>query len=183
MRISGLLLMALAAAAPASARQAPATPRDSALHVLNRLAFGTTPGLVDRVAAEGVMRWIDRQLAVSAADDPTLRGALARFDLLTTSREDLVRSYIAIQQARRMERRSASEDSADAMRSPEERQRRASPEGRELRRLVMQMPQLVMVRAVESDHQLAEVMADFWSNHFNIFIGKNLDRVLLPSYI
>jgi len=26
-------------------------------------------------------------------------------------------------------------------------------------------------------------MADFWSNHFNIFMGKNIARVYLPSYI
>ena len=37
--------------------QAPAlTPRDSALHALNRLAYGPRPGEVDRVAADGVMR-------------------------------------------------------------------------------------------------------------------------------
>jgi uncharacterized protein (DUF1800 family) len=39
------------------------------------------------------------------------------------------------------------------------------------------------VRGAESDRQLAEVMADFWTNHFNIFVGKNLDRVYLPDYI
>src|SRR5438034_4915911 len=38
------------------------TPQDSALHALNRLAYGPRPGDVPRVAAEGVMRWIDRQL-------------------------------------------------------------------------------------------------------------------------
>src|SRR5256886_3900106 len=39
------------------------TPRDSAFHALNRLAYGPRPGEVERVAQEGVMRWIDRQLA------------------------------------------------------------------------------------------------------------------------
>src|SRR2546422_3533068 len=32
-------------------------------HALNRLAYGPRPGEVARVAREGVMRWIDRQLA------------------------------------------------------------------------------------------------------------------------
>src|SRR2546429_4388550 len=53
--------------------QAPAlTPRDSALHALNRLAYGPRPGEVDRVAADGVMRWVDRQLSPRKIDDGPL---------------------------------------------------------------------------------------------------------------
>jgi hypothetical protein len=74
----------VAAAPPASL-----TPQDSALHALNRLAYGPRPGEVARVAAAGVMRWIDRQLAPDRIDD----GALARreraFSLLTYDRRDL----------------------------------------------------------------------------------------------
>ncbi|HEX7024835.1 MAG TPA: DUF1800 family protein, partial [Gemmatimonadales bacterium] len=177
-------IVAFLAGAPLAAQTAPPrTPGDSARHVLDRLAFGATPGLADRMAREGVMRWIDRQLAVTAADDPGLSGVLARFDLLRTRPEELLRSYLEVQRQRRMERRDAATDSMDAMMTPEERLRRAPPEARELRRLLTQAPQLVVVRAVQSDHQLAEVMADFWSSHFNVFEGKNLDRVYLPSYI
>src|SRR6266702_926455 len=63
-RTLAYLCGALAAVAPAGATsQAPGlTPHDSALHVLSRLAYGPRPGEVDRVAADGVMRWIDRQL-------------------------------------------------------------------------------------------------------------------------
>lgn len=178
-----LPLAALLAAAPLAAQPAVSTSRDSALHVLNRLAYGATPGLVDRIAQEGVLRWIDRQLAVSATDDPGLGGELARFDLLTTSPEELVRSYFEVQRERRADRREAAPDSAMNRMSPEERQRMMPPEARALRGKIGQAPQLVVVRAVSSEHQLAEVMADFWSNHFNIFIGKNVARVYLPSYI
>src|SRR2546429_7466317 len=53
--------------------QAPAlTPRDSALHALNRLAYGPRPGEVDRAAADGVMRWVDRQLSPRKIDDGPL---------------------------------------------------------------------------------------------------------------
>src|SRR2546427_8394111 len=45
------------------------TPQDSALHALNRLAYGPRPGDVPRVAAEGVMRWIDHQLSPDGIDD------------------------------------------------------------------------------------------------------------------
>lgn len=174
---------ALLSAAPLTAQQSLTTPRDSALHALNRLAYGATPGLADRIAREGVLRWVDRQLAVTQVDDPGLKGVLARFDLLSTGSDRLLRTYLEAQRDRRTDRRAAAADSAMAAMSPEERERRMSPEARELRGLLSQAPQLVVVRAVSSEHQLAEVMADFWSNHFNIFMGKNIARVYLPSYI
>jgi uncharacterized protein (DUF1800 family) len=180
---SCLLLAAALSAAPVAAQPPVSTARDSAIHVLNRLAFGAAPGLVDRIAGEGVLRWIDRQLAVPTTEDPGLRGVLAQFDLLRTPESELVRSYFEAQRERRADRRAAPSDSAMNAMSPDERERRMPPEARELRGLIMQAPQLVMVRAVSSEHQLAEVMADFWSNHFNIFIGKNVTRVYLPSYI
>jgi uncharacterized protein (DUF1800 family) len=39
-----------------------------------------------------------------------------------------------------------------------------------------------LLRATYSERQLDEVMSDFWFNHFNIFIGKDADRFLVPSY-
>jgi uncharacterized protein (DUF1800 family) len=40
-----------------------------------------------------------------------------------------------------------------------------------------------LARAVASERQLQEVMADFWLNHFSIFIGKNQRmRYAIPSY-
>ncbi|HEV2883698.1 MAG TPA: DUF1800 domain-containing protein [Pyrinomonadaceae bacterium] len=39
-----------------------------------------------------------------------------------------------------------------------------------------------ILRAVYSERQLQEVMVDFWTNHFNVFVGKGADRWLLPSY-
>jgi uncharacterized protein (DUF1800 family) len=39
-----------------------------------------------------------------------------------------------------------------------------------------------ILRAVYSERQLQEVMVDFWTNHFNVFAGKGVDRWLLPAY-
>jgi uncharacterized protein (DUF1800 family) len=39
-----------------------------------------------------------------------------------------------------------------------------------------------LYRAIYSNHQLEEVLVDFWMNHFNVFNGKGPDRVLLTSY-
>src|SRR3989441_11822 len=92
------LVTALLLAASVGAGQQPPvlTPRDSAFHALNRLAYGPRPGEVARVAREGVMRWIDRQLAPDqiadgdrAAREHVIRPhALGRFeDLLIATAE------------------------------------------------------------------------------------------------
>jgi uncharacterized protein (DUF1800 family) len=39
-----------------------------------------------------------------------------------------------------------------------------------------------LYRAIYSNHQLEEVLVDFWMNHFNVFNGKGPDRVLLTSF-
>jgi uncharacterized protein (DUF1800 family) len=39
-----------------------------------------------------------------------------------------------------------------------------------------------LLRAIYSQRQLEEVMTDFWLNHFNVFVGKGLDRIMLTSY-
>ena len=39
-----------------------------------------------------------------------------------------------------------------------------------------------LLRAVYSNRQLEEVLADFWYNHFNVFIEKGADRYLVTAY-
>ncbi|MGH9940738.1 MAG: DUF1800 domain-containing protein [Pyrinomonadaceae bacterium] len=39
-----------------------------------------------------------------------------------------------------------------------------------------------IMRAVYSERQLQEALVDFWTNHFNVFNGKGVDRWLLVSY-
>ena len=42
----------------------------------------------------------------------------------------------------------------------------------------MQLSQAALIRAVYSRRQLYEMMVDFWSNHFNIYISSGVDRYL-----
>ncbi|HTS51337.1 MAG TPA: DUF1800 domain-containing protein, partial [Bryobacteraceae bacterium] len=39
-----------------------------------------------------------------------------------------------------------------------------------------------LLRAIESKRQLAEVLDDFWFNHFNVFYDKGSDRFSIPEY-
>ena len=169
-----LVLAASAGGGPrAAGRQQPLlTARDSALHALDRLGYGPRPGDLDRVARMGVMRWIDQQLDPGAIDDRVLLARERQADILRYDRDDLSRIFVAAMQERR-ERQQRMDTSEDR---PGARERTA-------RRLAGQFQDLVVVRAVLSERQLDEVMADFWANHFNVFLGKAADRFLLPDYI
>ncbi|MGC1653775.1 MAG: DUF1800 domain-containing protein [Candidatus Sulfotelmatobacter sp.] len=45
-----------------------------------------------------------------------------------------------------------------------------------------ELAQAKILRAVYSQRQLEEVVTDFWCNHFNVFVGKGLDHLMLTSY-
>jgi len=159
-------------------RMSALTPHDSALHALNRLAYGPRPGDVDRVAAAGVARWIERQLDPDAIDDAALGQRERRFTILALDRGDLARVYFDAQRERR-ERNLAAGAAADNMSAPDA----PGPKEQTGRRLGGQFMDLTVTRAALSERQLYEVMVDFWTNHFNVFLGKGADRFLLPDYI
>jgi uncharacterized protein (DUF1800 family) len=39
-----------------------------------------------------------------------------------------------------------------------------------------------LLRAIYSNHQLEELLVDFWYNHFNVFLNKGGDRFLAPAF-
>ena len=45
-----------------------------------------------------------------------------------------------------------------------------------------ELVQAKLLRAIYSQRQFEEVMTDFWFNHFNVFVDKGLDRLMLTSY-
>src|SRR6266487_4681823 len=171
-----LFLIATACMLTMQAPSASLTARDSAFHALNRLAYGARPGEADSVARIGVMRWIERQLDAGHVPDPRLAAREREFKILDYDRADLAGRYRdAVRERQRMQREAAA--SGDSMRL------RGSAPMREFRELGGELQQLAIVRAALSERQLREVMVDFWTNHFNVFVGKGADRFLLPSYI
>lgn len=152
------------------------TPRDSAFHALNRLAYGARPGEADSVARFGVMRWIARQLDADHISDDHVAARERDFKILDYDRADLAGRYRdATRERQRLQRDAAATGDSTRMRD-------ARPM-KEFRELGGELQQLAIVRATLSERQLREVMVDFWTNHFNVFVGKGADRFLLPSYI
>lgn len=67
--------------------------RQRAVHVLNRLAFGPTPGDVERVTAMGVDKWIDLQLHPERIDDNTLTARLEPLRTLRMDTREIVENF------------------------------------------------------------------------------------------
>jgi uncharacterized protein (DUF1800 family) len=152
------------------------TPRDSAFHALNRLAYGARPGEADSIARVGVMKWIEQQLDADHVPDPRIAERERQFKILDYDRGDLATRYRDAQRERqRMQREAAATGDSTQMRNARPMQ--------EFRQLGGELQQLAIVRAAVSERQLREVMVDFWTNHFNVFVGKGADRFLVPSYI
>src|SRR5437867_5584895 len=165
-----VLVLVLAAQLPTM------TPRDSAFHALNRLAYGARPDEADSVARFGVMRWIERQLDPDHVSDDHLRDREREFKILDYNRADLAGRYRdATRERQRLQREAAASGDSTRMRNARPMQ--------EFRELGGELQQLAIVRAALSERQLREVIVDFWTNHFNVFVGKGADRFLLPSYI
>src|SRR5438552_15474400 len=175
--LAAALILACQSLSPTVRLSAQLSPHDSALLVLNRLAYGPRPGEVDRVAADGVMRWIDRQLSPGKIDDGRVAARGRRFKILDDAAGEVARVYVDAQRERREQKRAAATDSMT------EKPEQAGPLEQRGRRLGAEFQELAVIRAVLSERQLYEVMVDFWANHFNVFFAKGADRFLTPSYI
>ena len=160
-------------ALPATGGDSPATEKERAAHVLNRLAFGARPGEVERVARTGVDRWITEQLQPEKIVDTAVENRLRRYETLSKSNAELMKEvYQPLVTARRNAQKEGQQGNDPAMRELR----------RDAQRVIGELSAQRILRAAESERQLNEIMVDFWMNHFNVFAGKSIDRFLLTSY-
>jgi uncharacterized protein (DUF1800 family) len=170
--------------------------------VLNRLAFGPSPSDLADVHRMGVHNWIEMQLNPETIDDSAVQAKLANLNEITWTNQQLMTAYQddqARQKKRQQEAREAAlaaqgnaaststATSADvASRTPRNlaiaaADNQMSPDGNlpgTSYEAVGQLEAAKVLRAVESRRQLQEVLVDFWSNHFNLDVRKNLVRDL-----
>jgi uncharacterized protein (DUF1800 family) len=165
-RLAASSLALLATLSMSMASAAELTEEQRAVYVLNRLGYGPRPGELEKVVAMGVDRYIDLQLNPEKIRLPN--ELLDRLDTLTSQdmpAGDLVAEYQAANKA---------------VKNGDEEARNKRKETFKL--IAEQTAEARLARAINSPAQLEEVMVDFWFNHFNVYEGKGLDRVLVPSY-
>lgn len=150
LKLTGLIAAstALASCAPANRLLAPlANVTWPALSTadflaLNRLSFGPNAEERARFAQIGLMDWIEEQLAPESIDDRGCEFRLRNLGTLGMSASDLFDVSDQIF------------DNVDRLKVPKE------------------LRQATLLRQVYSRRQLFEVMAEFWSDHFNISTEK-----------
>jgi uncharacterized protein (DUF1800 family) len=64
-----------------------------AVHVLNRLAFGPTPGEIEHVTAMGLDKWIDQQLHPEKIGDSAMQVRLAPFRSVQMSTQQIIENF------------------------------------------------------------------------------------------
>ena len=168
------------------------TPEEAAAHLLSRFTFGARPGEAARVAETGLERWFEAALTAPAAD-AALDARLAALPAAGMTDAAIARTYpragrvLAEAVAAGVVGRpgAAGTDSAvlrEVYRSPafltfmEERGYR--PE----RELGVQLVAQKVLRVVEAEAQMREVMTDFWFNHFNVAAQDGAARTHLLAY-
>ena len=196
MRAAALTLIAILAIAfslPAVERQqssrlpwkeAGLSEREAAAHLLNRFAYGSRPGEVKAVVKMGLDRWLERQLAADLPDRE-LERRLDRLPALEMSASEIAQTYPRPGMIRAEASRAGviPEDTEDKKERRGAAMQWAEEQGyRSQRELAGQLMAQKLWRAVESENQLAEVMTDFWFNHFNVSMTDNQSRGHLLSY-
>lgn len=163
------------------------------LHVLNRVAYGPRPGDIERVRTMGLAAYIDQQLHPEKIADPAVDTALAAFPTLTMSEAELAEKYYRPaealkrdQQAKQAKAAVKEARAADDKGAAAEAKSQMSPEEQKLRQdtqaILQNLMQARIIRAVDSERQLNEVLVDFWFNHFNVYAQKGAVNEYLNSY-
>ena len=131
-------------------------------HAIDRLSFGARPGDRTQVEKNGVAKYIQTQLAAAGSTEPAeLRKRLKELPTLSLSPVKLFEPMLL-------------------PKNPSEAERKKSQEWK--RRVFQQALQAKWLRALDSSHQLQEVMTDFWFNHFNVDAEKHLTMVWVGNY-
>jgi len=167
-------------------KQAGLTERQAAAHLLSRFTFGAKPGQIDEVLNEGLESWFKQQLE-GGLPDPKVDTALAGFESLKMTNEEIVKTYPRPGEILRLAIRDGyiNKDSARADRKEYRDSLKAymdqhgmKPQAELLRQLAAQK----IIRSAYSTNQLHEVLADFWFNHFNVAASKGGIQQYLTSY-
>jgi uncharacterized protein (DUF1800 family) len=153
-----------------------------AKQALDRLTYGARPGEAIAVTREGLDRWLELQLTPENWPDHGADSVLANVAVFSMSIRTLVDS--SPQQdvfIRRRRRELGLADTAAYVLTGEDSTRFKAMSDLGNRR-VQEYLGAKLTRAVVSDHQLQEVMTDFWENHFSVWRNKMPTQFTLLEY-
>jgi uncharacterized protein (DUF1800 family) len=119
---------------------------------LDRLTFGPRPGDLVRLKRIGLNKWLDLQLHPEQLHENAT--LTAKLAPLESLRMTSYEAY----------------------------SRYPNPQMNYQKVIAAELTEGKLLRAIYSDLQLEELLADFWYNHFNVFLNKGADRYMVPTY-
>jgi uncharacterized protein (DUF1800 family) len=163
-----------------------------AAHLINRLGFGPRPGDLALIA-EDPSKWIAQQLKPSSLSMPaTLASRLNEGTFLNQHPMKVAQEFRTLIRSNQQVAANAASVAMNNEMLPGQalqtggaipsQSEPANPLGRFVTSMARPAMESRLLRALESPRQLEEVMVDFWFNHFNVFQGKNLLRVMMGHY-
>ncbi len=162
-----------------------------ATHLINRLGFGPRPGDLS-IIAEDPSKWIAQQLKPSALLMPAaLASRLNEGAFVNQHPVRMVQEFRSLLRSNQQVAANAASNvinnemllgAPQAGNAQPSQPEPANPLGRFVTSIARPAMESRLLRALESPRQLEEVMVDFWFNHFNVFQGKNLLRVMMGHY-
>src|ERR1700674_1092850 len=156
--------------------------QEAILHALNRLGFGPHPGEVEQIEKSGLENWIQAQLHPENTSDPVIDARLAEYPSLGLSAASLFDKYPPPDVAAKRLGMKVDEYQKHLQDLAKQPQGMNSLPFKDQQEIVNELMQAKLLRAIYSEHQLSEQLQDFWFNHFNVFIYKDLDRWYMIPY-
>jgi len=155
---------------------------EAILHAVNRLGFGPRPGQVEQIRKTGLENWIQSQLHPESIADPVVDARLAELPSLQLGAAGLLERYPPQDVAAKRLGMKIEDYQKRLQELAKQPGGMNSLPFKDQNEMVNDVIQARMIRAVYSERQLSEQLADFWFNHFNVFIYKDLDRWYLIPY-
>lgn len=140
-----------------------------AIHLVNRLSFGATPGQIKQVRSQGIEQYVQTQLhPEKITETKQFERQLQQWQRLQLNTAELYQEYVPTRGKKR-------EQLSEAQ---------IKQEQKKISSLVEETVESHLYRAIASQRQLQEVMVDFWFNHFNVYLAKSPStRIWIGNYL
>jgi uncharacterized protein (DUF1800 family) len=155
---------------------------EAILHALNRLGFGPRPGQVEQIEKTGLENWIQAQLHPEGIADPVVDARLAQFPAMGLGVTALLDQYPPQDLAAKRLGMKIDEYQKHLQDLAKQPGGMSSLPFKDQNEIVNELMEAKIVRAVYTERQLPEQLSDFWFNHFNVFVYKDMDRWYLIPY-
>ncbi len=168
--------------------QAGLSRRQAAAHLLSRWTWGVRPEDIDAVERVGLEQWFETQLR-AAENDELLRDKLKNYKTLKLTNAEIAAVYpppgkvlLELMRDGKFKNIEAIQDTNNKT-ARREALKYAYEQGyRPQKELLGEMVAAKLLRAVYSNNQLQDVVADFWMNHFSVSMLKTPARAYIPTY-